>query len=565
MNIGLHLISMPWSNPLTPSIQLGALKAYVKDLKIPELDIQTYHAHFLIPFLSTQQDFAEFYKHCDSTEEYIYSLLYLREFGQRQLKKKIDLKSLLAAVNKSKETNQSLKKKISMNDIARLCKGTNKFIESYLVPRLSDSGINLIGFTLNHHQVVAAAYVMTYLKVNHSNRRFRFICGGTNAIVPSVVELFRKLDLAPICVFGEGEKKLESICRAISTLPPGTDDKILDHIILGSSTGVFDASGEKNLWVKDPEDYKGQIKDISKLPLPDYSDYFELLKDCCESEDDYQDIKSQVTLLIEGSRGCFAKCAFCGLNYLWEGFRRIESDNVLKRSIEMVETYGTNKICFVDNVCDTWAEGYAEELIKSKIKIPAFMEMRSHHPEVFWTKLALAGVNTMQIGVEALSPGILVAIGKGTRVIQNLAAIKYLTELKINSISNLITSHPGATVDDIKETKRVLELTAHFHDLKPSKFLLALGSPLFEKIPAELRPKLKPYRTVKFPKDLSFFCQEFWHIPPEDWVPVEVKKEWAAFVVWKEKLDEKNKLIKPNLRVERMPNSRVAEIGRAHV
>ena len=28
------------------------------------------------------------------------------------------------------------------------------------------------------------------------------------------------------------------------------------------------------------------------------------------------------------------------------------------------------------------------------------MELRAHHPETFWTKLALAGVNNIQIGVE---------------------------------------------------------------------------------------------------------------------------------------------------------------------
>jgi len=75
----------------------------------------------------------------------------------------------------------------------------------------------------------------------------------------------------------------------------------------------------------------------------------------------------------------------------------------------------------------------SEILIERKLRITAFMECRVHHPEVYWTKLALAGVEAIQVGIEALSPTLIRSMNKGTRAKQNLLVQKWLKELGIES------------------------------------------------------------------------------------------------------------------------------------
>ena len=54
------------------------------------------------------------------------------------------------------------------------------------------------------------------------------------------------------------------------------------------------------------------------------------------------------------------------------------------------------------------------------------------------------------------------AIGKGTRVVHNLTAHKYLSELGIEPTNNLITHHPASKVADVLETRRIVRQVPHW-------------------------------------------------------------------------------------------------------
>ena len=217
---------------------------------------------------------------------------------------------------------------------------------------------------------------------------------------------------------------------------------------------------------------------------------------------------------IEGSRGCFAACDFCGLNSTWKGFRAAPADRVVAQTEELTARHPGPSIFFVDNVCDTWAERYAEKLIERGFRYEAFMELRAHHPEYFWTKLALAGVNNIQIGIEALSPALLMKMSKGTRVFQNIAVQKYLKELGVKSCSNLIFWHPGSTLADVAETRRSLEQLSHLDELSTIKFVLVAGSPLYFSLSLDERKGLRPALSQPAPASVTEFAFRFGHIPP---------------------------------------------------
>ena len=87
----------------------------------------------------------------------------------------------------------------------------------------------------------------------------------------------------------------------------------------------------------------------------------------------------------------------------------------------LTSTCRTAQVVFVDNVCDTVGRAVCADARAGGIRLKLFMELRANHPEHFWTLLALAGLESVQVGVEAIASPLLNAIGKGTRVMHNLA------------------------------------------------------------------------------------------------------------------------------------------------
>ena len=103
------------------------------------------------------------------------------------------------------------------------------------------------------------------------------------------------------------------------------------------------------------------------------------------------------------TRGCFGRCDFCAQNRSWDGFRKRTAEEVFRDTLTLTRRYHTAHVQFADSVCDTWARRYARMVVEARLYQRSFMDLRAHHPEELWTLLALAGVEDIQIGVEALS------------------------------------------------------------------------------------------------------------------------------------------------------------------
>ena len=86
----------------------------------------------------------------------------------------------------------------------------------------------------------------------------------------------------------------------------------------------------------------------------------------------------------------------------------------------------------------------------------------------------------VQIGIEALSSGLLRKLHKGTSAIQNLEIMKNCEALGIRNISNLILQFPGSNERDVAETLRTLEFALPFYPLKAVNFWLGLESPVWQ-------------------------------------------------------------------------------------
>ena len=87
-----------------------------------------------------------------------------------------------------------------------------------------------------------------------------------------------------------------------------------------------------------------------------------------------------------------------------------------------------------------------------------------------------AGVREVQIGVEAISTGLLKRLRKGTSAIQNLELMKWCEALGIVNLSNLIVCFPGSDEADVQETLTNIPFAYPFRPPTVVPFWLGLGS-----------------------------------------------------------------------------------------
>jgi hypothetical protein len=523
MRVRTHLIAMPWAPPDEPSIQLGALKAHLDSARQGRADCRTYSAFFSILHDFKGRRFLDFFQDVRDYREYVYLPLYLRRFGPPELRRRRAIAQVLEALR------VPWAKPLSSRLLDRLERATRRYLDRRVAPRLIVKGVNLVGFTLNFPQVYSSVYAAEHLRQRFPERHFLFVYGGACASLPAVYTLLADLRVPGVIVVGEGEKKLELLVRALEALSSADASTPL-AAVAGLDPGIVVIGDKVDFGIRNPDRHASQVKSMSELALPDYDEYFAELRRACADTTAYGAFRAVTDVLMEGSRGCFAGCDFCGLNRLWHGFRCRSAREVMRGTLALTRKYRTSHVVFVDNVCDAWAAEYARLLVQAGIRQHMFMELRANHPERFWTVLALAGLRSVQVGVEALSPPLLKAMGKGTRVIDGLAAHKYLSELAIWPTNHLITHHPASTLADIRETRRILEQVPHWYPFRPTDFVLEAGSPLYEGLSENERAGLKSTRCVRLPSGAARYGLEYSFEVPERLNPGrEVMRAWSAF------------------------------------
>lgn len=533
MKLNLALVSMPWAHPMSPSSQVGALKAHIDRVFGGEVRTTAHSAHLSIIYrwkgCETLPFFREFWKN----GEYPYLYLLYKNFLRQSLEgEDVGLTEMIRAINEGlprSVTCQGQRTPLTARNLKELETVTNAFADEEIIPALRTDELNVIGFTLNHYQLYSSVYLERYLRKRAPGKKLLFIYGGYIAGAPLGVNMLRRLGATGLRVVGEGEKKLEAILTELRGLDP---DSPLPETLDLNIDGVIPVPAQVDPLEHSDKNYRSQYEKLGDLALPDFDEYFEKVRTI--KQQDYISAKyNPFALLVEGSRGCFARCDFCSLNSQWKGFRKFSAEEVYARTFALIDRHGNDLVYFLDNVCDTWAEGFAELVIERGRSIRYFMELRAHHPETFWTKLAISGMQGAQIGVEAISEPLLRKIGKGTYTIQNLRVQKYLGELGIHSGSNLIAYHPKSTVADVEETKRILMLTPHFPRLSIVTFWLDIQSPIFNSLSPEDRKSLIPFKQVELGGKLSDIDSDGGFKVPLGMAPSkEVTEAWDELLRW---------------------------------
>jgi ribosomal peptide maturation radical SAM protein 1 len=196
------------------------------------------------------------------------------------------------------------------------------------------------------------------------------------------------------------------------------------------------------------------VREMDRLPYPDFSDYFRDLERCTVSA------PVLPTLLFETSRGCWwgakSHCTFCGLNGGTMAFRSKSARRALDELEYLADRWQTDLVEVVDNILDMkYFNGVLPALARQGRPLQLFYEVKANLSRAQVKLLRDAGVVRIQPGIESMSDHVLKLMRKGTTALRNIQLLKWAQEYGITVEWNILYGFPGETREDYA---RMLEM-----------------------------------------------------------------------------------------------------------
>ncbi len=380
-------------------------------------------------------------------------------------------------------------------DFTELVTKIGGFTDSYIAALPSDDYL-LAGFSISLCQLSASLYFIK--KIKERFPLLPIVVGGASVAGRSGRDLQRAFSQIDFVVQGEGELPLAALLKELLDGSSASEVSKVKGLIVSQQCNRQDR--QAGSW---------QLTHLKDLPSPDYDDYFKSLNDFSPHERFFP------SLPVEASRGCWWKskandtettgCAFCNLNLQWQGYRSKSAQGVVTQIAYLIRRYRVLSVFFTDNVLPPRIRAdLFKALGELGVDLNIFAEIRAQTTNEMLSRMKRAGVSELQIGIEALSTSLLRRMNKGTRAIDNLQVIRDCAAQGIASVSNLLIQFPGSTSAEVRETLEALDFMQPFAPLKPVRFWLGLGSPVWR------RPKLfgvqavynHPKYRYLFPDDL---------------------------------------------------------------
>ncbi len=453
------LVSTPWPLFNRPSIQLGVLKAHLKS-EFPEMRIDAHHF-----YLKTAETIGYKLYQALSERTWLAETVY----------------AALLFPDRQEQTEKVFNREAAGKPMLR---GIKLEAVAAQVREVSESFINNIdwgsymfaGFSVCLCQLTSALFFIRQIKKRFP--KLTIVTGGSMFAGGPVQNLFQAFPEIDIVVNGEGEYPLSRVIRHLKDSQ--THENI--PIIPGVVTRKTPENTPVSFW---------QMEDLSGLLHPDFDDYFNLLRTFSPQKNFIP------TLPTEMSRGCWWRrtnqkskiknqkspkgCAFCNLNLQWEGYRSKNPSQAVSEIDCLTSKHKTLSIAVMDNVLPIKSpKDIFSRLGKLNKDFRFFCEIRATTTLDQLETMKAAGLQEVQIGIEALSTSLLKKLNKGTTAIQNLEIMKNCEALGIVNRSNLILHFPGSNSRDIDETLQTLEFAMPFYPLKFVRFWLGLESPVWQ-------------------------------------------------------------------------------------
>jgi ribosomal peptide maturation radical SAM protein 1 len=481
-NDRIALISTPWPVFNRPSIQLGTLKAYVKK-QIPDLKIVAHHFYLQLAE-SIGYDVYKVLSERTWIAESIYAaLLYPENFGK--------IEYFFHKKNRNKSEIGNLK----FDQLVQKIEDTSK---NFISKIYSDS-YGLAGFSVCLCQLTSSLYFIREIKTRCPE--IVTVAGGSLIAASSAIAMLEQFFQIDAIIVGEGEKPLVGLMEHLKKNDSLTNLPFIDGVVTRQSD-------QHSISFY-------QTSTLAEIPQPDYQEYFDELNKFVPEKRFFP------TLPAEISRGCWWRgkkgpggekgCTFCNLNLQWRGYRTKKTKQVVSEIDDMTSRYGLLSVSFTDNVIppkQTIAIFNALSSLKKDFHL--FCELRASVSERELRVLRQAGVDEVQVGIEALSTRLLTKMNKGVTAIQNIEIMKHCEALSIKDISNILICFPGSDEQDVAQTLETISFLQPFRPLKIVSFWLGLESPVFQNYKAFGLSTVfnHPNYRVLFPSEI-FKCVEF--------------------------------------------------------
>ena len=446
------LVSAPWPLFNRPSLPLGALKAYLS-ATLPHFQVDACHL-FLQVAHALGYDLYQRVSQRVWRAEAVFSALLYPDHAQRA--ESLYIRTLKRGDN-------------APADFQQLVHQVKTVTDDWL-RRIDWPTLGLAGFTISFCQVTASLYLISRIKAICPS--LPVVVGGSSFSGERSVGLLKVFPQIDYLVVGEGERPLAELLRRLMRIPRS-------GFLAELPRGIISPDGkpcEKNRF--------SQLSRLERLPVPDYDDYFNLLAGFSPRQRFFP------TLPIEASRGCwwhrqdaagqFRGCAFCNLNLQWQGYRTKPPNQVIREVDHLVRRHEVLSLAFTDNAFPVNHVASIFDGIQAMGRdLSIFTELRANTPPALLRKMKQAGVDTVQVGIEALSSQLLTKMNKGVRTIDNLSLMKHCEALGILNASNLILHFPDSDDTDVNETLHALAFARWYRPLKTVSFWLGLESPVY--------------------------------------------------------------------------------------
>ncbi|MCF8143158.1 MAG: RiPP maturation radical SAM C-methyltransferase [Deltaproteobacteria bacterium] len=508
----IALVSTPWPLFDRPSIQLGALKAFLNE-RLPHIRVDACHVYLKIARDLGYSIYQAVSERSWIAESPYAALLYpdrMETIG-RFWNRKIRGDPRLAAKDFKDLCGRIEAASLAMIDAHRW--------DSYL----------FAGFSICLAQLTSSLYFIREIK--RRAPRLPIVVGGSACAGAQGETLIRAVPDIDYAIQGEGELPL---LHLTAWMARRGDASQIPHIPGLIHRDVLPA------W-----DGPQQVPDLDELPIPDYTDYFRDL----ESSDPGEAFLPR--LPMEMSRGCWwnkggdskggGGCAFCNLNLQWHGYREKSDGRTALEIDTLVNRHQVLSIYFMDNLLPARRlERRFQAIQRLGMDLQLFSEIRARTPRAVLEAMAAAGMQEVQVGIEALSSRLLKKFHKGTTAMDNLEMMKNCEVPHLPDLTgNLILGFPSSDSRDVSETLHHLSFAFPFRPLKGIDLWLGYGSLLWrhpDRYGIRLRGNHPDYRYL-FPAEvrgkLRFMMQGYHggvRHQHRMWAPVREKlAEWHAF------------------------------------
>lgn len=445
------LVSTPWPLFNRPSIQLGSLKAYLS-AHLSQVRVDTRYLYLNVAAHIGYDRYRALGERTWPAECVYAALLYPSKFSELVdlFSRELPSSSALGAADFEK----------LVADVGR--------ISHALIAQTDWRAYGAAGFSVSLCQLTATLFFIRAIKQTAPD--LYVVVGGSTFSGMPAAGLLRQLPDIDAVISGEGELPLEELLRHLSAAPgarpPGDIIGLTTRQTPDDATPCFQ-----------------QLSRLDHLPVPDYDDYFAQLAALPSGKRFFP------TLPVEMSRGCWWRrkrpggsmqgCAFCNLNLQWRGYRSKTVTQITGEIEHLSARHQSLSIAFMDNVLPaTRVEEVFGRLLELGRDFKFFAEIRADFSLHRLAAMQAAGVEEVQVGIEALSTSLLMKLNKGTTAIENLEVMKNCEGLGMISRSNLIVGFPGSDAQDVAQTLANLEFAAYFQPLRVVQFWLGYGSPV---------------------------------------------------------------------------------------